>query len=73
MRAIVVIVHIPHHHNIIVCVPMTSPCSLTRSTTLLPFCKWDAYYGNDILYFGDRGPSAPWLRPWCYGSFIVLC
>jgi len=27
----------------------------------------------EIIYFVDHGPSATWLRPWCYGSCIEYC
>ena len=37
-------------YNIIVCVPMTSPCSLSRSTTFFAkLANWEAKCGNDIF------------------------
>jgi len=44
---------------------MASPCSLNRSKIGklgLKLWKWSK--------LGEHGPSAPWLRPWCYGSCI---
>jgi len=60
-----------HKYNFIVCVSMTSPCSFNCSTTFfVQLAKREANYGNGV--FGNHGPSPPWLRPWCYGSGIVL-
>jgi len=52
------IICISYKYNFIVCVSMTSPCSLNRSTTFLQIME--------IIYFEDHGPSAPWVHLWRY-------
>jgi len=70
LRDAYVTVHIPQY-NVIVCVSITSPCSLNRSSTF--FVK-SANYGND----NDLGtmtqvpsPATPMI-PRCYGT-CILC
>jgi len=26
----------------------------------------------EMIYFGDRGPGAPWLRPWRYMAICIV-
>jgi len=55
---------ISHKYNNIVCVSITSPCSLNRITT---FLNWqNARQIIEMIYFGDYGL-------WFHGNCTVLC